>query len=227
MQISIQNLSAGYGSNTIIRSLFLDIPIGSFVAVVGHNGQGKSTFLKALTNKIPYEGSITFPNNKPSIAMLGQKNQVSFSIPVKDLVAMGLFNQKKLFQSYSSAHNEAVISVLQQNNIAHLADKDFLTLSGGEQQLVWLSQMMLQNADIYLFDEPTQYLDIAHTRAVFELMQNLVYQKQKTVICITHHIHYLQNLNGYILNLSNEKPSLIAISDQSITDTIQCLSEIR
>lgn len=224
MKISIHNLSAGYGDNTIIRSLFIDIPCGAFIAVLGHNGSGKSTFLNVLTNKIPFNGTVNYPSAKPSIAMLGQKNHINFSIPVKDLAVMGLFGQKKLFQPYSTAQLNLVMEVLEQNHIAHLAEKDFLTLSGGEQQLVWLSQMMLQNADIYLFDEPTQYLDIAHTHQIFQLMQSMVYEKQKTVICVTHHIHYLQNMDGYLLNLSAEKPVLEAISEKSINDTMEQLS---
>ena len=225
MKISIQNLTTGYGDNTIIRSLFLDIPLGSFVAVVGHNGSGKSTFLKSISNKIQFDGEIIFPNPKPSIAILSQKNQVNFSISVKDLVAMGLFNKNKLFQVNSSKNEIEVLAALAQNNISHLAEKDFLTLSGGEQQLVWLSQMLLQNTDIYLFDEPTQYLDISHTNKVFELMQNMVYNKNKTVICITHHIHYLKNTQGYILNLSNKKLELVTITNESIINIIDSLSQ--
>ena len=224
MKISIKDLTADYGTQTIIRNLFLDIPCGNFIAVVGHNGAGKSTFFKTLTNKIPYLGSILFPEQHSIIAMLGQKNDVNFSIPVIDLVVMGLFSQKKIFASYNSSQKEIALSVLKKNGISHLANKDFLTLSGGEQQLVWLSQLMLQKADIYLFDEPTQYLDIAHTKQMFDIMQNMVIEKGKTVICITHHLHYLKNLNGYILNLSDKKPELIEISENSIKNTIEKLS---
>jgi iron complex transport system ATP-binding protein len=225
LTININNLTAGYGNNTIIRSLFLEIPCSSFVAVIGYNGAGKSTFLKAITNKIAYHGSIVFPTEINKIAMLGQKNQVNFSIKVKDLVLMGLFDKTKLFQSYSTAQMERVMQALQVHHIQHLADLDFLTLSGGEQQLVWLSQLFLQNADVYLFDEPTQYLDIAHTNQIFEIMQTMVIDHRKTIICVTHHIHYLKNTKGYILNLSEENPSLKTISSESIDHAIVQLSK--
>lgn len=226
MQISIQDLSTGYGDNTIIRSLFIDLPCHAFIAVVGHNGAGKSTFLNALSNQIAYKGRVIFPDNHHKIAKLGQKNQINFSIPVKDLVVMGLFTQKKIFQSYAGEQLIQAMEVLAQNQISHLANKDFLTLSGGEQQLVWLSQMMLQHKDIYIFDEPTQYLDIAHTQLIFNKLQQMVSQHQKTVICVTHHIHYLKDMDGYILNLSLPKPRLQKISRLVIEETVANLSQI-
>jgi iron complex transport system ATP-binding protein len=226
LQISIQDLSTGYGDNTIIRSLFIDLPCHAFIAVVGHNGAGKSTFLNALSNQITFQGQVIFPENHNKIAKLGQKNQINFSIPVKDLVVMGLFTQNKIFQSYGEPQLEQVMAVLAQNKILHLADKDFLSLSGGEQQLVWLSQMMLQQKDIYLFDEPTQYLDIAHTQLIFDKLQEMVTQHQKTVICITHHIHYLKGMDAYILNLSLPKPVLQKISSLVMEETIASLSSL-
>lgn len=70
--------------------------------------------------------------------------------------------------------------------MAHLAACDFTQLSGGEQQLMWLAQLSLQDAQVYLLDEPTQQLDVYYRRQIFGLVHDWATQQGKTVLCSTH-----------------------------------------
>ncbi|WP_375434694.1 ABC transporter ATP-binding protein [uncultured Hymenobacter sp.] len=227
----IENLVAGYERRVLLRNLFLKVPTSSFVAIVGHNGCGKTTLFRALTKQLPYEGdiwlaghtlrSIRRPAAEGLLAYLPQRTTVGFPIRVRELVVMGRYRQHGLFSTYSTVDYQMADAALTRVGAAHLAEQDFTLLSGGEQQLVWLAQLSLQDAPLYLLDEPTQQLDVYYRRRVFDLMQVWVVEHHKTVLCITHDLDNLLALSGYLLNLSHPQPHLEALT----TDTVRAAKE--
>ena len=232
--IDIRSLSLKYDDKDLIDDLSLSIPASAFVAIVGHNGSGKSTFLKTLAGQAsPVMGNITilgrllqqYPRKELSdtITYLAQKNPVNFDIRVIDLVVMGLFRHKRFPYTYSNSDYEIARQQLHSDGIGYLSDQLFGTLSGGEQQLVWLAQLQLHNASIWLLDEPTQQLDLYNKRQVFEKITGLT-TIGKTVICITHDIHLLDTIpNGYLVNLSEQEPRLQPITTETIDQCIKIL----
>lgn len=202
---------------------------------MGHNGGGKTTFFKVLTGQLPYHGHVLVqgadirqqPNPAAGgiLSYLPQKNQVSFSVPVRDLVVMGLFRKKRFLENYTAADYQQVHQLLATLEIAHLAHRNFTELSGGEQQLIWLAQLMLQDATLCLLDEPTQQLDIYHKKRVFELLADWVAHQQKTVLCITHDLLHLPGQTGYILNLSKPQPALERLTPATIRENISFLEK--
>jgi iron complex transport system ATP-binding protein len=231
--VEVNNLVAGYEDKTLIRNLSFIIHSPAFVAIIGHNGSGKTTLFKALTLQIAFKGNIRIHNQiiqtgsslavHGLIALLAQKNSVSFSIPVKELVVMGRFRLKRFFEAYNLSDYKEVNTILNELKMSHLAERDFLELSGGEQQMMWLAQLMIQDAKIYLLDEPTQQLDVYNKKRVFEMMMKWVIHHNKTVLCITHDLHYLYQMEGYLLNLSAANPVLEAINPSSVERNIQLL----
>jgi iron complex transport system ATP-binding protein len=161
------------------------------------------------------------------IALLAQKNNVGFAIPVQELVVMGRFRQKKIFQSYTQTDYMAATTALESLGLTSIAQQNFTDLSGGEQQLVWLAQLMVQGTPVYLLDEPTQQLDVYNKKQVFALMMKWVVDYQKTVLCITHDLHNLYAMNGYILNLSAVAPRLEPINAEVIAQHIKLLQSGR
>ncbi|WP_161889450.1 ABC transporter ATP-binding protein [Pontibacter russatus] len=226
MIIEAKNLVAGYGRRVLIRNLSFSVPAPAFVAIIGHNGAGKTTLFRAFQQKIAYQGQLLVqgqdlkrlhhPAEQGLLAYLPQKNTVTFPISVHDLVVMGLFRKKRFFENYNAADYALAAQTLQQLQLSHLSDHDFTTLSGGEQQLVWLAQLMLQDAQISLLDEPTQQLDVYYKNQVFRLLQQWVQQHGKTVLCITHDLQNLPPLQGFLLNLSKPEPALEAISAETV-----------
>lgn len=223
--VEVKNLVAGYGQRSLIRNLSFSIPAGAFVAVIGHNGAGKTTLFKAFEQKVPYQGQILLQGNdlrhlkdapaKGLLSYLPQKNTVSFSISVLDLVVMGLYRRKGFFEDYTTQDYTLARTTLAQLELAHLQSQDFTTLSGGEQQMAWLAQLMLQDAAVILLDEPTQQLDVYYKRRVFALLQQWA-EQGKTVFCITHDLYNLAHMQGYILNLSMPAPSLETITPATV-----------
>lgn len=231
--LQVKDLVAGYEHRVLIRNLFFCLPKPAFVAIVGHNGAGKTTLFKAFTGTLPYQGQVlvqgqdlkshAHPAAAGLLAHLPQKNTVSFPILVRELVVMGLYRHKRFFESYTQTDYAAVQQVLARLQIGHLEDREFTELSGGEQQLVWLAQLLLQDASLCLLDEPTQQLDIYHKKRVFHLLESWVAQDHKTVLCITHDLPSLQGHAGYILNLSKARPALETLSAATIAENISFL----
>lgn len=212
----------------LIRNLSFSIPSPAFVAIIGHNGAGKTTLFRAFQGKIDYQGQLLVqnhdlrhlsnPSGKGLLAYLPQKNVISFPIKVHDLVVMGLFRKKRFFENYTSEDYTLAAQTLEQLQLSHLINHDFTTLSGGEQQLVWLAQLMLQDASINLLDEPTQQLDVYYKNQVFRLLQNWVKESGKTILCITHDLQNLAHMQGYLLNLSKPYPILEPISPDTVQE---------
>lgn len=229
----VKNLIADYGVKAIIRNLSFKIDAPAFVAIVGHNGCGKTTLFKALSGQLPYKGEIIIKNQLLNeidnpfisglIALLAQKNNIGFSIPVEELVVMGRFRLKKFFQPYNNADYAVAAQVLDLLKLSSIAKHNFTDLSGGEQQLVWLAQLMVQDTPVYLLDEPTQQLDLYNKKQVFTLIMKWVIQYQKTVLCITHDLHSLYTMEGYLINLSAKNPILEPLNPQVIQRHIEIL----
>jgi iron complex transport system ATP-binding protein len=232
--IEVNDLVSGYNQKRLFQNLSFRIEDPVFIAVIGLNGSGKSTFLKTLTGKQPFYGSITVegfhvsgktPKTNRLISFLEQKNSIGFSIPVKELVVMGLFRNKRLLETYSIADYGKVSEVLGFLKISHLAEKDFLLLSGGEQQLVLIAQMLLQETKVWLLDEPTQQLDILRKKQVFDLLKWLVKEKKKTIFCVTHDLFQLREMEGLYINFSSKNPELKPISLENLEEEIKNLEE--
>ncbi len=235
--VDIRSLSLGYKDKDLIDNISFSIPAASFVAILGHNGSGKSTFLKALAKQTPYQGRISLYGKdlrhysrkelSGAISYLAQKNPVSFDIKVIDLVVMGLFRFKRFPATYTSADYSVARQRLLDDGIGYLADQLFGTLSGGEQQLVWLSQLRLHNADCWLLDEPTQQLDLYHKREVFDKIRELT-SHGKTILCVTHDLHMLRAFDqGYFINFSEGEPELKKITPDTIDQCAKLLEFFR
>ncbi|WP_234795045.1 ABC transporter ATP-binding protein [Hymenobacter arizonensis] len=222
----IEDLVAGYPGRVLVRNLFLCLPEPAFVALVGHNGSGKTTLFRVLTGQLPYEGSAQLLGQEvrglrraAAAGLLGylpQRGSIGFSIAVRELVVMGRYRHHGLFSAYSPADYALADAALLRVGVAHLALRDFTELSGGEQQLVWLAQLSLQDAQVYLLDEPTQQLDVYYRRQVFSLVHDWVTEHQKTVLCSTHDLDNLPALSGYLLNLSEPQPQLRVLSSATV-----------
>jgi iron complex transport system ATP-binding protein len=224
--LCVENLVAGYPGRVLVRNLFLCLPAPAFVAIVGHNGSGKTTLFRVLTGQLPYQGSIRLLGQEVRtlrraaqaglLGYLPQRGSIGFSIAVRELVVMGRYRHHGLFSAYTPVDYALADAALEQVGVPHLATRDFTQLSGGEQQLVWLAQLSLQDAQVYLLDEPTQQLDVYYRRQVFSLVHGWATQQGKTVLCSTHDLDNLPNLSGYILNLSEPHPELRPISAATV-----------
>lgn len=212
--IRVKELTAGYRKKVICRLSF-ELNCPNFLVICGRNGAGKSTFLQCLGGKMNYQGNI-FINESPIpknpaqtqlLTLLSQHNQLHFSITALELVLMGKMSRKKWSEKLQKQDIAQAEQLLERLKIQHLKNRNVKTLSGGEQQLVWLAQAAIQETPLLLLDEPTHFLDIANKFLVFNWIQELV-QQGRTIICVTHDLYQLQEFSGCIINLSENSPQI-------------------
>ena len=222
--LEISHLSSGYGSD-VIQKLSLTVSSPSLFAVLGKNGSGKSTLIKCIAQQQSYSGSIKWNNENLAdlkvsdrasrLSYLHQRNNISINLKVSELIVMGRFRTKSLLENYRSHDYELVDFWLEKLKIIDLRDKYVNEISGGEQQLVWICQTLIQDTPLILFDEPSSQLDLMNKKKLFNLIRDLA-ENDKTIILITHDIDYLTTMNGSLINLSDNDKSIKKITESEM-----------
>lgn len=199
--LSIHDLTVAYHRKPVLWDVDLDVPAGKLVGIVGPNGAGKSTLIKAVLELIPKASGRVRIFGQPYRAMrrrvgyVPQRESVDWDFPVSalDVVAMGGYGRIGWFRPVMRRHREAARAALERIGIGHLAGRQISQLSGGQQQRTFLARALLQEADLYLMDEPFAAVDAATERAIVRLLQDL---RAKGKTCLVVH-HDLQTVAEY------------------------------
>lgn len=207
-RVVIENATIGYDKRIISRDLSVQIPDGSFTAIIGPNGCGKSTLLRAFARVLnPVSGRVLLDGraiasykSKEVARQLGLLPQTSLSpdgIRVADLVARGRAPYQNLIQQWRESDEAAVARALTATRLTELSSRLVDELSGGQRQRVWVAMLLAQDTPIMLLDEPTTFLDIAHQYELMELLRTF-HDEGKTVVTVLHDLNqacrYAQHL---------------------------------
>ena len=192
--IKAQNISVSINEKEIVHGISLDIPEGKVTAIIGPNGCGKSTTLKALSRILPYKGSVTFKGQEMStlsqrefakcLAILTQSPQAPSDLTVNDLVEMGRFPHRGFLGRAGKDDKEHVEWALEQTGVKEMRYRLLNTLSGGERQRAWIAMALAQRPEVLLLDEPTTYLDICHQLEIMQLIGRLNQELGLTVVMV-------------------------------------------
>ena len=198
--IKAQNISVSINEKEIVHSISLDIPEGKVTAIIGPNGCGKSTTLKALSRILPYKGSVTFKGQEMStlsqrefakcLAILTQSPQAPSDLTVNDLVEMGRFPHRGFLGRAGKDDKEHVEWALEQTGVKEMRYRLLNTLSGGERQRAWIAMALAQRPEVLLLDEPTTYLDICHQLEIMQLIGRLNQELGLTVVMVVHDLNH-------------------------------------
>lgn len=183
-KLSIENLDFFIDNKKILDNISLDIKEGAFVGIIGANGSGKSTLLKNIyriykpkSGKISLEGEDILKMSPrevaKKIAVLAQESSTEFDFKVEDIVKMGRYPYKSIFEDYSKSDMELVSKMLAKVGLEEYRDRIFNTLSGGEKQRTLIARALVQNADFLILDEPTNHLDIGYQLQIMDIVKNL------------------------------------------------------
>ena len=186
--IRIENLSQPYGLNNISCTL----PKGTLIGIMGANGAGKSTLLKTIAGILPItKGEIYFGNSPLSkmstteksqqLAYLAQDTNIHWDLSVYDVIALGLNSPLS-----SAKERSKITEISQKFSIAHLLNKSFQKLSGGEKARVQLARCCIKNAPLLLADEPIAPLDPYYQIDMMEQLKSLT--PQHTCVVAIHHL---------------------------------------
>lgn len=198
--IKAQNISVSINEKEIVHGISLDIPEGKVTAIIGPNGCGKSTTLKALSRILPYKGSVTFKGQEMStlsqrefakcLAILTQSPQAPSDLTVNDLVEMGRFPHRGFLGRAGKDDKGHVEWALEQTGVKEMRYRLLNTLSGGERQRAWIAMALAQRPEVLLLDEPTTYLDICHQLEIMQLITRLNQELGLTVVMVVHDLNH-------------------------------------
>jgi manganese/zinc/iron transport system ATP- binding protein len=191
--LHISGLTVSYGGASVLFSIDFDVPVGVMSVIAGPNGAGKSTLIKAALNIVPrISGEIKLfglplSANRHRVAYVPQRASIDWDFPacVSDVVSMGLYQELGLLRRYTADHRQRVREALERVGLQDFSQRQIGQLSGGQQQRVFVARALVQNADLYILDEPFAAVDAATERTLVAVLQRLVLNG-KTVLCVHH-----------------------------------------
>ncbi|MBQ7886573.1 MAG: ABC transporter ATP-binding protein [Clostridia bacterium] len=227
MNLSVRNLSFSYGDHQVLDDVSFDLEKGEFLSVLGPNGVGKSTLFRCILGLLDrYQGSITsdgmdlrtMPRREMArrIAYIPQINRPVFGYTVLNTVLMGTTRQVSVFSQPKAEQIAQAVSALERVGAAHLIERDFTQLSGGEQQLVLVARAIAQQADILVMDEPTSALDYGNQLRVLQLVRELAGEGY-AVLLSTHNPQHALTFASRILALSGGRVAALGRPDEVLT----------
>ncbi len=205
--ITFKNVSLGYGNNTILEQLNFNINKNDFIGIIGQNGSGKTTILKAITGTIkPKKGKIIC-NSDIQLGYVIQRQYLDTIYPfsVKDITLMGRYGKIGVLRFPTRKDEQKVDEILELTGISHLKNKLYRELSGGQRQRVLIARALVSEPNVLLLDEPTNDLDLKGEEQILKLVQNIHTKFGITVILVSHTLLTVLNYVHKIIFLKDKK----------------------
>lgn len=191
--VKVSGLSVVYGEQWVLEQVDLGFRRGALTAIVGPNGAGKTTLIQAILGLVrPLDGAIQIleqgiREGRRHVAYIPQRGTVDWDFPttVLDVVLMGTYGGLGWFRRPGRPEQERARAALDQVGMADLGGRQIGALSGGQQQRVFLARALVQDAPIYLMDEPFQGVDARTEQALISVMQAL--RDRGNTLIVVHH----------------------------------------
>lgn len=212
--INLNKVSIGYDKELIIKDMSISFPQGEMVAIIGSNGCGKSTMLKAIGRIINHQkGDILVKQQDiyqikskdlaKQLAILPQSPFAPSSLTCYELVSYGRYPYQKGLGKLSKADKEVINWAFKVTGMSLFKNRLLASLSGGQKQRVWIAMALAQKTDIILLDEPTTYLDLCHQLEVLNLLKKLNEENKMTIIMVLHDINLAARYCNYLIAMKD------------------------
>jgi iron complex transport system ATP-binding protein len=194
--LELDRVTVRYDGTVAVREVSVTAAPGEWVGVIGANGAGKSSLLRAVAHLVPHAGTVRVggePTARLSrrrraqlVAYVPQQPELPAGMSVLDYVLLGRTPHIGYFGVESEQDRRHCVELLDQLHLTDLADRHLATLSGGELQRVVLARALAQDAPVLLLDEPTSALDLGRRVDALELVDELRHARQLTVLSAMH-----------------------------------------
>lgn len=234
-RLNTAQLQLSYDNRTIVEDLNIQIPDGQITALVGANGSGKSTILKAMARIMQPTGGQVLLDGKSihkqstrevakQMAILPQNPTAPEGLTVTELVSFGRFPYQKGFGSLQSEDKEMVQWAIEVTGMAAFHDRPIDQLSGGQRQRAWIAMALAQDTDILFLDEPTTYLDMAHQLEVLHLLEHLNRTAKRTIVMVVHDLNHASRYAHHMIAIKQGKA--VAYGSPVEVMTVEVLREV-
>lgn len=212
--VRAEGLSLSYGrtASLILDSVDVSFPAGKFSAIIGPNGCGKSTLVKALARlETPSAGVVHIGQEDAAllsrrryaqrVAVMSQQSVAPEGIVVRELVERGRFAHQGFMGWRNQEDEHAVARALARVGLEELGAAEVAALSGGQRQRAWLAMALAQDTPVLFLDEPTSALDIGYQHSFMRLMKQLA--GSKTLIAVIHDLSHVLRYADYVVAMKN------------------------
>ncbi len=196
--LSVENLNVSYSHHHVLEDISFQIERGQFVCVIGPNGGGKSTLLKALVGLLPIRSG-TIRREAKNIGYVPQQLRIDSAVPLRvdEFLSLKLSKRRVWFgpgQTRTTAKKK-----LEEIGAAHLIDRQLSELSGGEFQRILIAYALLDNPDLLLLDEPMTGLDVRGGMSFDGLLHHLNDHVGMTILMVSHDLHLVEHVSDQVL----------------------------
>lgn len=209
--INIDKISVSYDSKTVLENVSMKVKDGDFIGIIGPNGGGKTTLLKAVLGLVKISSGQIEYKEDIRIGYLPQQSHIDtmFPISVKDVIKSGLMNcNPKTSVQEQNAYRERFENLTERMHINNILNKSIGELSGGQMQKAFLCRALISMPEVILLDEPNTYIDKESEFEFYDFIQNDKYVKSillvshdigtisqyvKSYACVNKELHYHDN----------------------------------
>lgn len=227
--LQASNINVSYGKTQVVFDVSFDVADNENLCILGPNGCGKTTLLKAVADLLPHTGKTTIDGTDTSamrrrevsrrIAMMSQSQGVYFSYSVFDAVMMGryLHIRDGIFGSPSSHDRDFVAHCLDSVGLTDVAKKEISQLSGGQLQRVFFARTLAQEPQIILLDEPTNHLDMKYQIELIEYLREWSGEEGHSVVGVLHDINLAMRLSERMLIMKDGRTAALGTAGEEVT----------
>ncbi|TVR87296.1 MAG: metal ABC transporter ATP-binding protein [Spirochaetaceae bacterium] len=209
LAIQISDLTVAYEETAVLWDIDVEVPVGTIMGIIGPNGSGKTTLIKSIMGIVePSAGSVRvfgrpFREQRRRVGYVPQRTSVDWDFPttVFDVVLMGTYGSLGWFRRPGAAERDAAHMALERVGMQDYLKRQISELSGGQQQRCFLARALVQEADIYLMDEPFQGVDARTEHAIVEILREMR-SRGKTVIVVHHDLQTVERYFDLITMLN-------------------------
>ena len=207
--IEVTDLTVAYQDKPVLWDIDLDVPPGVLLSIVGPNGAGKTTLIKAILGLVrPAAGNVLiydkpYEAQRRIVGYVPQRGSVDWDFPtnVLDVVMMGRYGALGWVRRPGKKERELAMHALEKVGMEGYTTRQISQLSGGQQQRVFLARALVQDATVYLMDEPFQGVDATTERAIVTLLQELR-ANGKTVVVVHHDLQTVTDYFDWVMLLN-------------------------